>query len=577
MRNQQTNPEMQPRKGLSRRSFLKYLSMTAGAAVLAACAAPAPAPAGPTEEPEAAEQPTAVPTAAPASAEQGFMRPGGNPKQGGTLRTAFGVTVQNFDIHQGGGPQVLAHMYNNLVRLNLVDGLRSVIPDLAESWEMSDDGLVYTFNLREGVTYHDGTPFTADDVVATFDRIVDPPEGVISVLREELSMIENVEAVDDLTARFTLSEPRAFFLNLLAGTSYVIYSRKSLEENDYDLREVIAPGTGAFKYVNYQTAERWQFERNPDYWDPELPYIDNLELLHVPAWSDRGTAVLTGQADMSWNVAFETWEEGQNRSDIVQVNKLPNFGAYWVLFNTQVEPFDDPRVRRAIHLAVSKQNLVKAFATQEQINLTRWVPQGDPYATPPEVIATLPGYREDKSEDIETAKSLLADAGYGDGIEGVELLAAAGPQAELLAPAFQDMLARSLNIQADIRIIERALLGQEEQDGNFQMVLDTKGHGVSDIVPRANLWWRTDGSQNWGQYSNPEFDDLLDQIEVELDPDQRQILIDQAQDVLDEDPPWYLVGYTFHLPMWRNYVKGLALDNRLHAEWGRIETVWLDQ
>src|SRR5690606_38320940 len=125
----------------------------------------------------AAEAPAAD---SPATAEGGLMRPGGNPKRGGTLRAAFGVTTSNYDMHQGAAVSVLTHLYHNIVRSNLVDGLRSIIPDLAESWEISDDGLTYTFTLREGVTFHDGTPFTADDVVATFERIINPPEGVIS-------------------------------------------------------------------------------------------------------------------------------------------------------------------------------------------------------------------------------------------------------------------------------------------------------------------------------------------------------------------------------------------------------------
>ncbi len=512
---------------------------------------------------------------APASSAGGRLRPAGTPERGGTLRTAFGVTTAHFDVHQGGSASVLVHMYNGLVRRNLVDGLRTVVPDLAESWEISDDGLTYTFQLREGVTYHDGEPFSAADVVATFERIIDPPAGVVSIFRDEFSMVESVTAADDLTVEFTLSAPRAYFLDLLAAPPYIIYSKKSLEENDYDLREVIAPGTGAFKYVEYQTAERWLLERNEAYWDEELPYVDGLELLHVPAWSDRGTAVLTGQADMSWNVAFETWTEGQNRDDIDE-QKLANFGAYWVFFNTDKEPLNDPRVRRAIFLGISRQNMIRAFSSQEQINLTRWVPQGDAYATPPDEIATLPGYREEKDADIEEAKALLADAGYADGFS-IELLAAAGPQSELLAPAFQDMLQRNLNIDAEIRIIERALLGEEQQNGNFDLVLDTRGHALSDISPRANLWWRTGGSQNFGNYSNPEFDALLDQIDIETDEAARADLIRQAEDLLDQDPPSVLVGYTFHLPMWNGNVNGLDLADRAFAEWGRVETVWLEQ
>ena len=557
-------------RNVGRRTFLKMMAAGAAASALAACAAGAPA-----EMAAPAAAPTAVPTPE-AVAGAGMMRPEGSPVRGGTLRTAFGVTMSHFDAHQGGGTHVLSHMYNNLVRNNLVDGLRTIIPDLAESWEVGEGGLSYTFALREGVTYHDGEAFSAQDVVATFNRILDPPEGIVSPLKANFTFVDSVEAVDDMTVRFNLNSPRPFFLNLLTPTNALIYSKKSLEEHNYDLREVIAPGTGAFRFVDHLPAEKWILEANPDYWDPELPYVDGIELLHVPAWSDRGTAVLTDQADMSWNVAKETWDEGKNRPESVQANQLANFGAYWVFINNRESPFDDARVRKAIHLAVSKHNLAAAFGTQELINITRWVPQGDPYATTPEELSTMPGYRADKEEDIATAQQLMADAGYGDGLSGVELLAAAGPQGELLAPAFQDMLKRHLNIETEIRIVERALLGSEQQSGNYQLMVHTRGHSVSDISPRGNLWWATGGSQNFGGYSNPDFDALLATIDVELDVETRTGQIADAQNLLDENPPEYLVGYTYHLPMWNNRVQGLALDRRIFAEWGRMETVWID-
>jgi len=189
----------------------------------------------------------------------------------------------------------------------------------------------------------------------------------------------------------------------------------------------------------------------------------------------------------------------------------------------------------------------------------------------------LPGYREDKTADIAEAKKLLADAGFADGLKDVEILAATGPQAELLAPALQDMLGRNLNIQTKIRAIERAQLVEEEKKGTFTIVIDTPGHAVSDISPRANLWWRTGGSQNFGGYANKDFDALLDKIDVEIDKTKRTDLINQALDLLDQDPPWFLMGYTYHLPMWRSAVKGIMMSDRIFSEWGRFETAWLDK
>jgi peptide/nickel transport system substrate-binding protein len=577
---------------LSRRALLKSIGLVAAMPLIQACAgAPPTAPAKPAEsKPVEAAKPAAAPTSAPAapptaiptavakSADTAVLKaPEANPKRGGTIRMAIGVTTPHFDIHQGATVAVLCQMYSNLVRLNLADGLQSIIPDLAQKWEVSQDKLTYTFSLRDGVKFHDGTPFTAEDVVATFKRIISPPQGIAIPTGELFAVVDKVEAPDKLTARFALKEPRSFFLDLLADPTHVIYPKKALDENNQDLKKVIAPGTGAFVLKEHKQAERWVFERSPNYWEKELPYVDQQEWLHVPAWTDRGTAVLTGQADLSWNVSKETWEEGQNRKDIVQVAKFPSFGAYIVILNAKKKPFDDPRVRRAVHLAVSRQDLIQAFQTQEPINVTRWVQQVEKSALPSEELAKLPGYRADKAEDVETAKKLMAEAGYANGIQGVDFLCASvAPHAEIMAPAFQDQLKRTLNIDAKIRVTERALLSQEEQQGNFDMVLDTSGQILPDISAGA-MYWKTNGSRNWGGYSSPKFDETLKQHDAEVDDAKRKQLGLQLQSILDEDPPWYLIGFTFHLPMWRNEVKGMALDKRAFVQWGRMETAWIDK
>jgi peptide/nickel transport system substrate-binding protein len=503
--------------------------------------------------------------------------PEANPRRGGTLKAAFGVTTPHFDIHQGATMAVLCHLYNGLVTYNLADGLKTVIPDLAAKWTVSPDGKTYTFELRDGVRFHDGTPFSSADVLASFQRIISPPQGIVSQNRELFNVVASLDAPDAKTFRMVLKEPRVYFLQLLAEPSTVIYSKKALDENQGDLRKVIAPGTGPFVFKEHKQAEKWVFARNSSYWDRDLPYLDSLELLHVPAWTDRGTAVLTGQADMSWNVSIETFQEGERRKDLVSGKKLSNFGCYAVLINCAKKPFDDPRVRRAVHLAVSRQDLIKAFQTQEPIDNTRWVPHGDRFALSAEEVLKLPGYRADKSQDIPAARKLLADAGQTDRIKGVDLLVASvAPHAEILAPAFQEQLKRTLNIEAKIRIAERAVLVQEQQRGNYDLVIDTPGHLLSDIVPLANVYFKSGGSRNWTGYANPKFDRLLAQVDSETDAGKRAKLIRDMEDLLDQEPPWYMLGYTFHLPMWRTRVKGLALDRRDRALWGRLDTAWVE-
>ena len=577
---------------ITRRQFARRLAAlgfasSAVATFLAACGPPAPQAPTPTAAPTPVPfakvpVPAAAPTSAPAAAA---ATPGGvlasvdpNPKRGGTLRIAFGVTTSNYDLQQGASNSVLCHVYSTLVRLNPVDGLKTIVPDVAESYQVAPDGLSYTFALRKGVQFHDGTPLTADDVVATYNRMIFPPQGVVSLLKDRYATVSKVDAVDPSTVKFTMKEPSATFLLLLTDLTQGIYSRKTLEANANDLRKILLPpGTGPFMFKEYKDGEKWTLVRNPNYWNKELPYLDALELVHVPAWSDRGTAVLTNQVDMSWNVSKETWDEGAKRTDTMRTNRVTTFGAYQVIINTRQKPFDDPRVRRAVHLALNRQGLIQAFITQEQIDLSRWVPHGGQFATTRETIATLPGYRPDKTQDIADARKLLADAGYPNGVQGVELLSASvPPHAEIMAPGIQDQLKNALGMEVNIRVAERSLLVEDQKAGRFTLVLDTPGGPISDFSPLANTYFKTGGSQNFGGYSNAKFDDLLKQSDRELDPAKRKVMLDQMQDMLDQDPPWLFIGYTDHLRLWNARVRGLALDKRVQSEWGRVEIAWLD-
>ncbi len=576
---------------LTRRQFVRRMSAAGFAAgtialLLAACGGSSPS--GSAQSPAASNSgvptfvSTAVPTAAAASASAAgtlMKAPEANVKRGGTIRIATNVVTTSYDIHQGGSATALCHAYNSLIRLNLVDGLKTIIPDVAESWQMSPDGLAYSFKLRSGVKFHDGTPLTSDDVVATYNRIIAPPQGVVSIQRDFFSMVSKVEAVDPLTAKFTLAIPSPIFLLLLTATFNVIYAKKTLDANNNDLRKVqIPPGTGPFTFVSYKENELWTFAKNPNYWNKDLPYLDSVEMLHVPAFSDRGTAVLTGRADYSPNVAKETFDEGQKHPDTIKGTLVAQFGCYQVVVNTRKKPFDDPRVRRACFLALNRQGLIQAFGTQEQIRLTRWVPYGGEFATPPDAIATLPGYRADKTQDIADAKKLLADAGFPNGIPGVDFLVASLPaHAEVLGPAVQDQLKQALGIETKIRVQERAFLVEDEKKGNFTLVLDTPGGPIADISPLANAYLKTGGSQNYGGYSNAKVDDLLKRSDAEQDRAKRADLLNQLQDALDQDPPWFFIGYTTQLPMWHTYVKGLALEQRIIQEVGRVDTAWLDK
>ncbi|HRW08917.1 MAG TPA: ABC transporter substrate-binding protein [Caldilineaceae bacterium] len=519
-------------------------------------------------------------TSAP-PADTMLKAPEDNPKRGGILKTAWGMSPTHFDIHQGGGCAGCNMMYDGLIMWNLADGYRSIVPALAETWTVSEDQTVYTFQLRSGVKFHDGTDLTAADVVATFDRIINPGDNLsIGGIRESLAMVDAVVADGDSTVTFTLKEPTSYFLEILAGDDAVVYSDEELAANDGDLRGITAPtGSGPFRFVDYIRGEKLVLEANPDYWNPELPYVDGIELLHVAAWADRGTAVLTGQADFSWNVSVDTWEEGNSR-DGIETARAACLNSHMVAINNEADgPLSDPRVRRAIHLAVDRQSLIDTFApVWEPAFVTRWLPSASPFATPQEELLTMPGYRPEKEEDIATAKALMAEAGYPDGFETTFTAWTEAASSEVAVPAFAELLRTSLGITGDIEVIERARTADVLSSGEFALFkADTYASPILDPYPLWNTYLRTGASQNWSRYSNADFDALLDQLATETDATARQDLVNQGLDMLDENPPFFLIGFCAHSPMWQDYVKGLAIDQRLFSKWGRFETVWLDQ
>jgi peptide/nickel transport system substrate-binding protein len=414
-------------------------------------------------------------------------------------------------------------------------------------------------------------------VVASLNRVKSPPDGSISTAKSWFAPVDKIEAPDANTVKITLSKSVPYLLEVLAKEPSMIFSKKAIDENKGDFRKVIPPGTGAFKFKEHRVGERWLFDKNADYFDKELPYLDGLELIHAAAWSDRGTAVLTGQADMSWNVSKETWDEGQKKPNDYKTARPPSTGSYVLWMNAGRKPLDNPKVRQAVNLAISRQDLFVAFQTQEQMKLSRYQPVASPLALTPEEVGKLPGYRQDKTEDLATAAGLLKDAGIAPGTPIEILCANVAPHAELLAPAVQQML-NKLGFKASIRTLERALLVEERQvKGNFDIALDTSGLPTLD----PTLGWlgsfKTGGSQNFYKYSNADVDKWLDQLEVEIDESKRKAIAKQIEDQLDKDGPWVNIGFTDHLPMWSAKVKGMALEKRKFSEWNRFDTAWLDK
>lgn len=578
----------------SRRQFLKSTVAVAGAitatTILEACAPPAPpTPVAPPAIATASVEvipteavATAVPTSEPAALKPGFQRPtDGTPKRGGTLRITVPINPQHFDPHQGGITYVNVNMYSHLLTREMPTGAKVIVPDLAERYEAAPDGKAFTFYLRDGVKWHDGTPFTSADVVATFNRIMSPPEGVVPIRKDIVnSAVEKVEAIDPLTVRFTLKQPVPWFLSIIILDDMVIVPKKALDENKGNLKKVVAPGTGPFMHKDAKPKEKWELVKNPNYWDAELPYLDGITFVHQQEMVERGTAVLARVSEMTFNTSTPVRLAAQKR-DYVNTRLIPGgYQGITTFINNSRKPFDDPRVRRAMHLALNRQNIVKAFESQQPVDISRWVSVAAAgWAMPTEEVQKLPGYRPNKDEDVAAAKKLMAEAGYADGFGPVEMVTANTPQfAEILAPAFIDEWQRSLGITCKIRPVERSLLAEEYKNGTFDLLTETN-YQVPFADPTAgwNSVFRAGGVTNFARYSNPEFDKLLDQLLVEMDENKRKELVNKGCDILDANPPIIYIGPGNNSPVWMKYVKGTGIEQQSLSVWGQQNTTWLDQ
>ncbi|MFC1935510.1 ABC transporter substrate-binding protein [Chloroflexota bacterium] len=508
-------------------------------------------------------------------------------KRGGVVKVSGSVKMAHYDLHQSTTinnimPQ--GAMYNSLVRMD-PPTLKKVIPDLAKSWEVSADGLTYTFHLEEGVKFHDGTPFTADDVVATYNRIIWPPAGVLSPRQGHFAAVERVEAVNPLTVRFTLARRSAFILQALAQDFNAIVSKKALEANDYDLRRVPDhPGTGPFRSVRVTIGEIWVQERNPDYWNEGLPYLDEVHHLNVTSGPARGAAVQTGQADYAFSGVTPEFLAIAEKDPNFEGFVSPSSSARSIYFNLSRKPWDDIRVRRAVQLVTDNQALTDVAEDQGVFPVGEWVvpPPVGQWMTVEEFekVMKSPGYRSPTVEDIAEAKRLLAEAGYPDGMTNVDLLIRAQRfWTEAFAPAFSDMLRRNLNIDVVIKPSETSVWYDEVALKDFDISMGASLGTIEDPSDYWNQFFRTGAGQNYSGYSNPDFDAVMDQIDQELDVARRMELVMQGRAMLEADLPIIIHGWSAYTSIWRSDVKGLYRETYGLYCGGfiRLDQVWLDR
>jgi peptide/nickel transport system substrate-binding protein len=349
--------------------------------------------------------------------------PAQTPKTGGELIFPVPSEPPSYDGHREetfGLIHPIAPFYNTLLRVDPFDpsGTKPV-PSLAESWTVSQDGRIYTFKLRQGVKFHDGSEMTSKDVKASYDKIIFPTAGVASTRKGQYSQVEAVEAPDPYTVRFRLKFASGSFLLGLSSPYNFIYKAEILAK-DMHWYEKNIMGTGPFTFVEHVKGSHVVGKKNPNYWDKGKPYLDGYRAIFMRDSAAQVAAIRGERAHIQFR-GFSPKE----RDSIVSTlgNKVTVQESAWdcilmVAINHQKKPFDDKRVRRALTLALDRYEGSKALS---QIAIVKSVAgvqvPGTPFATPPEELAKLAGYWPDIEKSRAEARRLLKEAGVPDGFE----------------------------------------------------------------------------------------------------------------------------------------------------------------
>jgi ABC-type transport system substrate-binding protein len=507
-----------------------------------------------------------------------------NAKYGGTLRYGILSAPAHFDVHQSGTVSNMAAqgpMYDTLIRRDPKDG-QTIIPDLAQRWEVAPDGTSYTFFLRQGVKFHDGADFTAEDVHATFARIIWPPKGFSSPRTPLFSAVNAINIRDPYTIEFKLSEPRPkdFMLGAFASGWNIIVRKKTLDEHENNLRKVPDfPGTGPFRHVKRIDKEVWIMEKNPHYWNKGLPYLDRLEIYHLPPWSpDVAAALLGGKVDYVRTIDPVAARKVKEMPEMTFMDFYQSvIHAIWV--NNTKKPFDDPRVRRAMHLALDRHALVEVVKDVTPTLVGGFTYPFSEFAASVEEQAKRLGYQPDSAAAIKEARRLLAEAGHAKGLKDVDFMVRELAHHKLWAAAIQAMLKETLNIESTMRTVQTSVWFDEAQAGNFDITISAIVSTVLDPSDYFNSWYKKDGPQNYSKWHSPALEALLPQIDRELDDKKRKALIQQAEEVMEQDPPLLPVAWEKMNDAWYNYVKGHTAKPSYFGIYDvvRWDTVWLDK
>src|SRR6266508_6987980 len=501
------------------------------------------------------------------------------PRRGGVLIAAIAADAPSLDPHQEqtfATIELVAPLYSTLIQIDPLS-YPKIIGDAASEWKIAGDGLTYTFKLRQGIRFHDGSPLTATDVKATYDKIVFPPAGVRSIRKTAYSAIASIEAPDPTTVVFKLKFPSASLLANLASPWNVIYPKKYLDKGpNYFKRNVV--GSGPFKFKHYTRGSTFEGERNPDYYVKDRPYLNGYKFFISTETSVRAAAIRSGRAYIEFRDLPHSEADAIKKQlgDKVVVQETPMVGQFGIGIQNTVKPFTDIRVRKALTLGLDRYTggkvLYQLTGLRDVGGLMR---PGTEWAIPPADLEKLPGFWRDPEKSRTEAKKLLAEAGYPNGFKAVlKNRNVKLPYQDFAVYAIQEW--RKIGIEVENQQLEAAAWFAYGRDtGNFELIVQPTVEYMDDPDQFLNRYV-TGASANYGRFSDPALDDLFSRQARAIDPAERKKLVIEIQKRVLEQV-YYMPGLWWtrrvvHLAKVKNYVAPPS-----HYTNQKLEDVWLSE
>lgn len=505
--------------------------------------------------------------------------PSATPKRGGTLTFAISAEAPTYDCHAGNTYAVVhavAPFYSTLLKFDL-SKYPAVEGDVAESWEISPDQKTFTFRLRDNVVFHDGTRLTSRDVRATYERLRNPPPGVVSVRRASYEDISEILTPDERTVVFKLSEANPSVFQNFASPWDCIYSAAKLAEDPLFPQKTIM-GTGPFKFVEHVRGSHFAGVRHEQYHVRGQPYLDGF----------RGVIFSQGSAMLNALQGGQVLAEFRSLSPAERDRIVGTLGQRirieeesWVLkltvaFNAEKAPFNDPRVRRALSMAIDRWGGSQGLSRIATLRAVGGVMRpGSPFATPEAELAKLPGFGRDIRAAREEARRLLREAG----VPNLSFVLTNRTLAQPYTPGGVFLVDqwRQIGVTVEHRQLETAAYNAAQANGTFDVILDFSNEFMDEPNNGLTKYISSDRSpNNPARAVDRDLDRLYDQQRRETDPAKRNAIIQEFERLAMER------AYTVPLLWWHRIVathqhlRGWQMSPS-HLLGQSLAGVWLDQ